>query len=376
MPCVDTRLSVLDGNASLTEKLHALHHLLRARYEFIHRISVAVHDPGTDLLKTLICSSDERTPLRHYQAPLSEVPSLQRLSHEPGARIVHDLREVGDRRRRHTRRLLDQGMQSSYTLPIHHGGRFFGFVFMNSRRPWAFPPELAARLEPYARLLAMTVVGELETIGKLKAMARGLHHITARRDRETGLHLERMARYSRLIALALAPEMGLDDEYVEHVFLFAPLHDLGKIAIPDRVLLKPGSLDPDERALMQSHAVRGAEIAEYLVREFGLEGRPHLDILRNIVRHHHEALNGQGYPDGLRGTAIPLEARVVAVADIFDALTSERPYKPAWSNRRAFAELRDLARQGRLDPRCVRALVSRAQEIETIQARFGESPDR
>jgi HD-GYP domain-containing protein (c-di-GMP phosphodiesterase class II) len=182
-----------------------------------------------------------------------------------------------------------------------------------------------------------------------------------------------MSRYARLIAKRLAGRHRLDDSYIEHVFMFSPLHDIGKIAIPDRVLLKRGDLDSDERAIMDSHSVRGREMIDNMLANFALGGLHYIDILRNIAEYHHEAVDGSGYPAGLKDQAIPLEARICSVADVFDALTSERPYKPAWSNDEAFAYLASVAGE-KLDRECVQALLDQRDEVERIQRQFVENP--
>jgi HD-GYP domain-containing protein (c-di-GMP phosphodiesterase class II) len=171
----------------------------------------------------------------------------------------------------------------------------------------------------------------------------------------------------------LAPAHGLSDEYVEKIFLFAPLHDVGKIGLPDTVLHKPGRLSPEEYELVKTHSTRGREIVDTLVADFGLDGLEGVEALRNIAACHHEAINGSGYPLGPVGGAIPLEARMIAVADVFDALTSSRPYKRAWSNDEAFVTLRPLAGVT-LDRDCVEALLGCRAEVEAIQRRFREDP--
>jgi HD-GYP domain-containing protein (c-di-GMP phosphodiesterase class II) len=195
-------------------------------------------------------------------------------------------------------------------------------------------------------------------------VASGLARI---RDLETGQHLERMAAYSRLMARELAGKFGLNDEFIEYVFLFAPLHDIGKVGVPDRVLLKPGKLDADEWVIMRRHVEIGEMICRQITRDLGLDNGMAFDIMRNIVGAHHERGDGSGYPRGLRMADIPLEARMVAVADVYDALSNRRPYKLAWTEEDTARELDQEVRLGRLDADCVAALMNAREARLAIQ---------
>jgi len=252
-------------------------------------------------------------------------------------------------------------------------GAFFGFVFFNSHLKNVFTDEVLHDLDLFGHLTSLTVISDVAAIRTLQASVRTAADIVHHRDVDTGAHLDRMANFSRLIAREIAATHQLTDDLIEHIFLFAPLHDIGKIAIPDEILRKPGTLDDAERTIMRSHTAKGREIIDVMLNNFGLDGLEHIDILRNIALYHHEAMNGSGYPKGLRGENIPIEARIVAVADIFDALTSRRSYKNAWSNDDAFATLRRMA-GSQIDQECVEALIARRVEIEEIQTRFKEDP--
>jgi two-component system, response regulator RpfG len=175
------------------------------------------------------------------------------------------------------------------------------------------------------------------------------------RDEETGLHVLRMARFSGLIAEGL----GLPEDDCQVIVASAPMHDIGKIGIPDGILLKPGKLDAQERELMQKHTRIGYEI---------LRDSPSVYIRMGavIARSHHEKFDGNGYPDNLTGDDIPLPARIVAVADVFDALMSVRPYKKAWALQDALQYL--IEQKGRhFDPRCVEAFLSQFDKVQRVR---------
>jgi two-component system, response regulator RpfG len=180
------------------------------------------------------------------------------------------------------------------------------------------------------------------------------------RDPQTGSHLLRMASYSKIIALAL----GLSDDEAEEIYLAAPMHDVGKIGIPDRILLKGGKLTPDEWLEMKQHTTYGYNI-------LGSSVTPILKLGGVIALNHHEAWDGSGYPNGKRGHEIPLCARIVAVADVFDALMSARPYKQAWSLDEALNELTKISGV-RLDAECVNAFMQSIDSVKKIMTHYAD----
>ena len=362
----------LDTKAPLSEKLLLLHTALRERHDFIDRIAIALYDAGLDMLRTFAWSSEDQSPLTHYQHRLSESPSLLKIIEKGQPRVVNDMDIFATGNKPHTRALAKSGFGSSYTLPMFHEGEFAGFIFFNSYQKDVFKEAVLVDLDMVGHMLSLMLANEKSILDTLQATVRSAMYFTHHRDPETAAHIDRMSRYSRLIARELARENGLDDQFVEHVFLFSPLHDLGKIAIPDRILLKPGKLSDEEYALMKTHADKGRDMIDGLLKNYGLDSFGYVEMLRNIARHHHEAYDGSGYPDGLRAEQIPIEARIVSVADVFDALTSQRPYKEAWDNDRAFRKLQDMAGH-QLDAHCVDILVAHRQEVEHIQQQFQEN---
>ena len=181
------------------------------------------------------------------------------------------------------------------------------------------------------------------------------------RDNETGMHVLRMSHTSRLLALAA----GVPADEAELILHAAPMHDIGKIGIPDAILLKPGKLDVQERAVMQTHAQIGADI-------IGEHPSELLTMARVIALTHHERWDGTGYPYGLAADAIPLEGRIVAIADVYDALTSVRPYKRAWTSAEALHHMQQEI-PSHFDPRLLACFVTLVPEVEKISVQYSDT---
>ncbi|MGQ3090758.1 MAG: HD domain-containing phosphohydrolase [Methylophilus sp.] len=180
------------------------------------------------------------------------------------------------------------------------------------------------------------------------------------KDNETGMHVIRMSHVSGRIAL----EMGMDAGFAEQLVHAAPMHDIGKIGIPDHVLLKPGKLDDEELSIMRSHPQLGAEILDK-------SSSPLIKLAYTVALYHHEKWDGSGYPFGMKGEEIPVEARIVAVADVFDALLSKRPYKEAWPVEKAVEEIKSQANR-HFDPQVVAAMLSCLPDLIAINAKWRE----
>lgn len=362
----------LNKSLPLEEKVGALLNEIRARFPAIERIAVALYEQKTDWVKTYLASGGEN-PLQHYSTKLSEAPSLQAILKKGRPRVVNDLGVFDQGQHKHTQAIRAQGYGSSYTMPMYVSGTFFGFLFFNSRDKDVFTEEVLHHLDMVGHLISLVVINEVASIHTLQASLKTAVSMVYQRDVDTGSHLDRMSNFAWLIARELAPKYKLTDEQIEHIFFFAPLHDMGKIGIPDYILKKQDKLTESEFEAMKQHTTKGREIIDVMLRNYGLEGLHHVGMLRNIALYHHEAINGRGYPKGLKGDEIPIEARIVSVADIFDALTSKRPYKEAWSNDEAFATLRKMAGT-QVDQDCVEALMKCRSEIEQIQAKLKEDP--
>ena len=303
---------------------------------------------------------------------MKNVPSLQVLAAGRLSRVVDDIDLDLASATQHSDWLKARAYRSSLTVPIYKGDQLAGFLFFDSKQPHFFSADMSNFLEMFAHLIAQLYLLQLQVVSGMVGtvqMASGLARI---RDLETGQHLERMAHYSHLMALKLADSHALNDEFIEYVFLFAPLHDVGKVGIPDKVLLKPGKLDEQEWVTMRRHVEIGESIIAQMGRDLQMENGLAFEVMRNIVACHHERGDGSGYPHGLRMDQIPLEARIVAVADVYDALSNIRPYKVAWTEAQILQEMEREVASGRLDGECVRVLLASLPERARIQAQFAD----
>ena len=194
------------------------------------------------------------------------------------------------------------------------------------------------------------------------------------RDSDTGDHIQKTAEYVHIILRGLKRRGyyvdQLSPEYVEYVVKSAPLHDVGKIRISDAVLNKPGKLTPEEYEIMKTHATAGKEIIEKAIST--VEGENYLTEARNMAAYHHERWDGKGYPEGLKGEEIPLSARVMAVADVFDALTSTRVYKPAFPLEEALKIIEE-GKGTQFDPKCVEVFLEALPDIKNVLKRYNRT---
>ena len=227
------------------------------------------------------------------------------------------------------------------------------------------PPIVMARVRTHlalydqSRELAhMVAQRTTELLTTRQQIIRRLGRAAEYKDNETGNHVLRMSHYARLIALA----HGLGEESAGIIFNTAPMHDIGKIGIPDAILLKPGKLDAAEWEVMYQHPIMGAEI-------IGKHDNELLETARIIALTHHEKWDGTGYPNGLKGKDIPLEGRIVALADVFDALTSKRPYKEAWSIAETMAYLHEQS-GSHFDPELVQLFTENLDKVIEIKNKW------
>ncbi len=361
--------SYLTRHADLKTQLQQIRADLQRSYPCIHRLSLALYDAERDVLKTYVYDEDIDSNIHNYEAVLSECRSLNQLVAKETERIVNDISVFDQGKHQHTAFIRQAGYLSSVTIPLLIEGQLLGFLFVNSREKNVFNEQLVQRLRLISMIFTLLIHQNSEKLQVLKSTVESMKIVSFGRDPETAEHQQRMASYSLLIARQVAALHQLSDPVINYIYLYAPLHDIGKIMIADDILLKAGPLNKEEFLTMQGHTIKGDELVEKLIRVYKLTDSPYISILRGIIRWHHEKMDGSGYPDGLIAEQIPIAARIVSVADIFDALTSVRPYKLAWTNEDAFKQLKKLA-GSKLDSDCVHALLSNQQQIIEIQEKF------
>ena len=214
-----------------------------------------------------------------------------------------------------------------------------------------------------------------EVVATQDVTIRALASLAETRDNETGNHIRRTQRYVRVLAEQLRnhPDYAaeLDDRTIDLLFKSAPLHDIGKVGIPDAILLKPGKLDDHEFAVMKTHVTLGRDALMAAEGEVDGQSNSFLRVAREIAFSHHEKWDGGGYPEGLAGTAIPLSARLMAVADVYDALISKRIYKPSWPHDRAVATIHD-GRGTHFDPVVLDAFRAVEADFQRIAGEFSD----
>ncbi len=229
------------------------------------------------------------------------------------------------------------------------------------------PSELQMRIRAGERLLA---------VESRDLMIFSLAKLADSRDNETGSHLERIREYCRVLCSELAtwPQFKniIDGMYIQSIYETSPLHDIGKVGIPDRILLKPGRLTTEEFAIMTEHAKIGGDTLQAVAAAYPEAG--FLRMAHQIAMTHHERWDGSGYPNGLSGEEIPLCGRIVAIADVYDALTSHRVYKPAFTHEKAVKIIKEGS-GSHFDPALVRAFEKLEQEFLAVNRRFQDSPE-
>ena len=295
-----------------------------------------------------------------YEAILDDT-SLGQIMNLREPRIINDMDIYFETRpiNQYSKIVMDFGICSSVTLPLSANGIPLGFIFFSSDQKNVYEPHHIEFLKIISNSIALSFQKNIFMDELLYSSVLALAKLSEARDEDTGEHLVRMANYVELIANELKKEERYESvltrEYVDNLVKFSPMHDIGKVGIPDHILLKPAKLTIDEFEVMKTHTVYGANVLKEAENNINRRGRSLFTMGIEIALNHHEKFDGSGYPNGGSGDEIPLSARIVAVADVFDALMSKRPYKEPFT----FDETMKIILEGKgkhFDPMIVDAL--------------------
>jgi HD-GYP domain-containing protein (c-di-GMP phosphodiesterase class II) len=330
----------LSKNVPFKEVLANIYNTFLQYIPYTH-IGVALIDEDRKIITASYAASGQYHENLHVRILGSKVAlketSLSSIVESGKERIINDLEEYvkGKPLKDYNKVLLEEGIRASITFPLKNNNEVIGIIFFSSNTKNVYKNEHIRFLRTLANSISLSLEKDIFIEDMIISSTLALAKLTEERDNETGEHLQRMKIYSRMIAEFLSKEekyKGLIDvSYINNIERFAPLHDVGKVAIRDEILLKPGKLTKEEFEIMKTHATYGAKVLRLADDSLKKKGRSIFKLAIQIAEGHHEKWDGSGYPYGKSGEAIPLSARIVAMADVFDALTSERPYKKPFS---------------------------------------------
>lgn len=356
-----------------------------------NRLAIAlINDAG--LVETKLISSDRPTLITAGFTSSLDDSSLKTVADTKKYFIIDDLEEYCKKHPSSERAklLLQEGMRSSMVIPLIIANRLKGFLLFASDTPHAFKPEHIQLAESISGHIAFSLQRsellyqldmynkKLEQIVKIrthqllktqKATIFALSSLAELRDPETGYHLERIRGYCMLlaqIAKYTGATLEINNQFLRDLYDSSILHDIGKVGIPDSILLKPGKLTHEEFEIIKTHTTIGYNSLKRASEEMGQDS--FLNMAMDVTLYHHETWDGSGYPQGLRGEEIPLAARIVTIADVYDALTTVRPYKAAFDHQKAIAIMQEESH--RYDPKLFELFIQNADDFDEIRKRY------
>jgi hypothetical protein len=327
--------SDLNKNISLTQKLKLIHGVLKSRFEFIDRISVALYDEKSSLMKTFLASSGRDYPLEYYDTPLTKAPSLMEIVRTGRPRVINDLAVLSQGKNEHTKMIQDQGYRASYTMGIYASGALKGFIFFNSYDADAFTEEVLQYLDVFSHLISAIVCQELASRKAILSVLKAAYEITLPEDSERASKMERLSAYARVIAKGLVGNLKYDfnDEDIEQISWLSPMLDFGKLrknSVPMRVFKE----------------------------NFDSEFTTMIEILDRLAACYQ---NGQQHDREFQ-----TKSRILAAADLFDTLTVPGPGIHNWKNEDAIALLETMS-SSEIDIDCVNALRHSVPQLANLQ---------
>jgi response regulator RpfG family c-di-GMP phosphodiesterase len=303
--------------------------------------------------------------------------SLGKVIESGEERIINDLEEyvIGKPLKEYNKMLIEEGIKASITFPLRANDNVLGIIFFSSDTKNVYKKEHIRFLRLLANSMGLSLEKSILIDDLVISTTLSLAKLTEERDSDTGEHLSRMSYYSRMLAEVLSKEDKykdkIDIDYIDSIERFSPLHDIGKVAIKDEILLKPGKLTYEEYEIMKTHAIYGGKVLRLAEENLNRKGRSIFRVAIEIAEGHHEKWDGSGYPYGKSKEEIPLSARIVALADVFDALTSKRPYKEPFSFERS-VEMIVEGKGKHFDPEIVDAFLKNRDKFERSYNRFND----
>ncbi len=368
----------MNKNSSFTEILEYIKSTFAAFIPFVY-IGIALITPDKKQLVASYGASDgtiKGLPQNLVGKPYDvEETSLSVLISSGKSRIINDLEKYteGKPLSDYNGIILEAGIRASIAVPLKVSDEPVGVIFFSSNKKDVYNDEHIRLLETLANSIAISLDKNIFVNELLYSSILALAKLAEARDEDTGDHLDRMKSYAKAIAGFLLERRIYEDqitqEYVDNIERFSPMHDIGKVGIRDGILLKPGKLKHEEFEEMKKHTTNGAEVLKAAESNIAKRGRSLFRMGIEIAECHHEKWDGSGYPRGIKGTDIPLSARIVAVADVFDALTSKRPYKEPFSFEESFKTVEEGS-GSHFDPEIVKAFSANKDEIARIYEGF------
>lgn len=303
--------------------------------------------------------------------------SLGKLIQSGNPRIINDLEEYTREKpiKIYNQIILNAGIKASITLPLKVSGKPVGIIFFSSIKKNVYNEGHLNFLDTLANSIAISFYQNTYIDNIIYSSVLALAKLAEARDSDTGEHLDRIKTYSRVIAEILHKNEAYTDEatleFISNIERYSPLHDIGKVGVPDSILLKPGKLTKEEYDEMKKHALYGAEVLRIAEQNMEGQGNSLFGLGIEIAEGHHEKWDGSGYPYGKKGPEIPLSARIVAIADVFDALTSRRPYKEPYS----FEQSIEMINEGKgkhFDPNIIELVMSNKHRLKKVYRYFKE----
>ncbi|MDK2866309.1 MAG: hypothetical protein PWP51_415 [Clostridiales bacterium] len=308
-----------------------------------NRFAIAIISEDGQYIRALRARADYAALMgRNYQEPLSR-SSIADVIRSRKIRIINDLEAYLEShpKSESTKIIVKEGIKASMTVPLLVDQQVIGVIFFSSKHKDAYNEAHMQFVDSLTTSLAIAFEKSFVFDDLILASVKGFAKIVESKDYVTGNHIDRMSIYAKFVSECLYNDalylQQVDEAYIDKILKFSPLHDIGKVGISETILNKPGKLTKEEFEVIQKHTLIGFDVLVNMTAGMYVDRSDYFKIAREIAKSHHEHYDGTGYPEGLAGEQIPLSARIVAIADVFDALTNVRPYKDAYSFERAWS---------------------------------------